>query len=116
MNNLTISNFDTFSKNLFLEVNMTLAQFKKIIKSLPKNTELVAQVNGIVFSLDDIIISVDKVKEQAASYGHSEKREFAFLIVHSMLHLFGYDHMTKEEAPVMEEKQRQILEAMNILR
>ena len=66
--------------------------------------------------LGDIIISVDKVKEQAASYGHSEKREFAFLIVHSMLHLFGYDHMTKEEAPVMEEKQRQILEAMNILR
>ena len=66
--------------------------------------------------LGDIIISVDKVKEQAASYGHSEKREFAFLIVHSMLHLFGYDHMTEEEAPVMEEKQRQILEAMNILR
>ena len=60
MNNLTISNFDTFSKNLFLEVNMTLAQFKKIIKSLPKKTELVAQVNGIVFSLDDIIISVDQ--------------------------------------------------------
>lgn len=66
--------------------------------------------------LGDIIISVDKVKEQAASYGHSEKREFAFLIVHSMLHLFGYDHMTEEEAHVMEEKQRQILEAMNILR
>lgn len=39
---------------------MTLAQFKKIIKFLPKNTELVAQVNGIVFSLDDIIISVDQ--------------------------------------------------------
>lgn len=60
MNNLTISNFDTFSENLFLEVNMTLAQFKKIIKSLPKNTELVAQVGGIIFSLDDIIISVDQ--------------------------------------------------------
>ena len=60
MNNLTISNFDTFSENLFLEVNMTLAQFKKIIKSLPKNTELVAQVGGIAFPLDDIIISVDQ--------------------------------------------------------
>ena len=66
--------------------------------------------------LGDILISVDKVKEQAASYGHSEKREFAFLIVHSMLHLFGYDHMEEEEAHVMEGKQREILEAMDILR
>ena len=66
--------------------------------------------------LGDIIISVDKVKEQAKSYGHSEEREFAFLIVHSMLHLFGYDHMEPDEAAVMEAKQRQILEEMNITR
>lgn len=66
--------------------------------------------------LGDIIISVDKVRDQAKSYGHSEKREFAFLIVHSMLHLFGYDHMTPEEAAVMESKQNEILNKMNILR
>ena len=66
--------------------------------------------------LGDIIISVDKVKEQAESYGHSEMREFSFLIVHSMLHLFGYDHMTKEDAAVMEAKQNEILTEMNILR
>ena len=66
--------------------------------------------------LGDIIISVDKVKEQAASYGHSEKREFAFLIVHSMLHLFGYDHMTEEEATEMEEKQEAVLGSLGITR
>ncbi len=66
--------------------------------------------------LGDIVISVDKVREQAAAYGHSEEREFAFLITHSMLHLFGYDHMEPEDAKVMEEKQRQILEALQILR
>lgn len=66
--------------------------------------------------LGDIILCVDKVKEQAESYGHSEKREFAFLILHSMLHLFGYDHMTEKEAAVMEQKQRHILEKMEILR
>ena len=66
--------------------------------------------------LGDIIISVDKVKEQAKSYGHSEKREYAFLILHSMLHLFGYDHMTPEEAAIMEGKQTEILNEMNILR
>ncbi len=66
--------------------------------------------------LGDIVISVDKVAEQAESYGHSQKREYAFLIVHSMLHLFGYDHMTPEEAADMEAKQRQILDEMNITR
>lgn len=66
--------------------------------------------------LGDIVISVERVKEQAVSYGHSERREFAFLIVHSMLHLFGYDHMTPEDAAVMEPKQKQILEEMHISR
>lgn len=66
--------------------------------------------------LGDIIISVPKVHEQAKEYGHSDKREYAFLIVHSMLHLFGYDHMTPKEAAFMEQKQRDILEELNILR
>lgn len=66
--------------------------------------------------LGDIVISVDKVIEQAESYGHSVEREYAFLITHSMLHLFGYDHMEEEEAKVMEEKQKDILQKMNILR
>ena len=66
--------------------------------------------------LGDIIISVDKVKEQAASYGHSEKREFAFLVAHSMLHLCGYDHMEEDEAKVMETKQEQVLSTLGITR
>ena len=60
--------------------------------------------------LGDIMISVDKVEEQAAKYGHSQERELAFLTAHSMLHLFGYDHMEDGERIVMEEKQRKILE------
>lgn len=66
--------------------------------------------------LGDIVISTDRVREQAKAYGHSERREYAFLIVHSMLHLFGYDHVTEEEAAQMEAKQRQILDAMQIFR
>lgn len=66
--------------------------------------------------LGDIIISVDKVKEQAESYGHSEKREFAFLVAHSMLHLCGYDHMEEEEAKVMEAKQEEALKTLGITR
>ena len=66
--------------------------------------------------LGDIIISVDKVKEQAQEYGHSELREFAFLVAHSMLHLCGYDHMTDEEAEVMERKQEAVLSELGIVR
>lgn len=66
--------------------------------------------------LGDIIISVEKVAEQAKDYGHSLKREFAFLITHSMLHLFGYDHMQEEETEIMEARQRDILNALEITR
>lgn len=59
--------------------------------------------------LGDIIISVDKVEEQAGKYGHSETRELAFLVAHSMLHLCGYDHMEEEERARMEQRQREIL-------
>lgn len=66
--------------------------------------------------LGDIIISADKVKEQAEKFGHSEKREFAFLTAHSLLHLCGYDHMTEDEAKVMEEKQEAYLTELGITR
>lgn len=66
--------------------------------------------------LGDIIISVDKVKEQAENYCHSLRREFAFLVAHSMLHLCGYDHMDPEEAKIMETKQEAVLCALGITR
>ena len=66
--------------------------------------------------LGDIVLSYDKIKEQASEYGHSELRELCFLVAHSMLHLFGYDHMEEEERAQMEQMQREILEGLNILR
>lgn len=66
--------------------------------------------------LGDILISVDKVMEQAQNYGHSVRREFAFLVAHSMLHLCGYDHMEEAEAKVMERKQEEILAELGITR
>lgn len=66
--------------------------------------------------LGDIVISVDKVEEQAAAYGHSQERELAFLVAHSMLHLCGYDHMEDEERIVMERKQEEILSQRGYVR
>lgn len=66
--------------------------------------------------LGNIVINKERVVEQAEEYGHSVKREYAFLIAHSMLHLLGYDHMEEEERMVMEEKQRQVLDGLGITR
>lgn len=66
--------------------------------------------------LGDIVISVDKVIEQAEKYNHGVKREYAFLIAHSMLHLFGYDHMDELERETMENRQEEILQRLNITR
>lgn len=69
-----------------------------------------------VIMLGDIVINEKRVREQALEYGHSEKREFAFLVAHSMLHLCGYDHMEANEAKVMEDKQNLILNGLGITR
>ena len=66
--------------------------------------------------LGDIVISKEKVISQAEEYGHSIEREYAFLIAHSMLHLFGFDHMEDDERALMEAKQKEILEQLQIFR
>lgn len=66
--------------------------------------------------LGDLIISVERAEEQAADYGHSLRREVAFLTVHGMLHLLGYDHMEDEEREEMEEEQRFVMEKLGISR
>lgn len=66
--------------------------------------------------LGDIVLCYNKIQEQAKEYGHSELRELCFLVAHSMLHLFGYDHMEEEEREQMEQMQRDILNGLQILR
>ncbi len=66
--------------------------------------------------LGDIIVSIEKVREQAKEYGHSFERELAYLVTHGMLHLLGYDHMIEEEKAVMRKREEEILETLNITR
>ena len=68
------------------------------------------------FLLGDIVISMDHVIRQAEAYGHSRRREFAFLIAHSMLHLMGYDHIEETDRIQMEERQRLLMERLAISR
>lgn len=72
-------------------------------------------IDEVMSNLGDIVISLEKAKEQAEEYGHSFEREVAFLCVHSMLHLLGYDHETSEEDEIeMRSKQTEIMKIMGL--
>lgn len=66
--------------------------------------------------LGDIVMCAEKIIAQAREYGHTRKRELAFLTCHSMLHLLGYDHMEEEERAEMENLQRKILDKIGYTR
>lgn len=66
--------------------------------------------------LGDIVISLEKAEEQASEYGHSFEREVGFLTCHSMFHLMGYDHDTKENTDIMRAKEETVLESLGIRR
>lgn len=82
---------------------------------IEENDDLFNPETGEVI-LGDIVLNIPRIYAQAEEFGHSNLREYAFLIAHSMLHLFGFDHMTEVDASVMEAKQREILNILNISR
>ena len=71
---------------------------------------------GPINVLGDIIISIDRVKEQAEDYGHSVEREFYYVLCHGMLHLLGYDHIDEEDKKIMRKREEEILNAFNYTR
>ena len=66
--------------------------------------------------LGDIILCGERIISQAEEFGHSQKREFAFLIVHSMLHLLGFDHMEESDAELMQSEERRLMDIIDIHR
>ena len=62
--------------------------------------------------LGDMVISMEHVAAQAREYGHAKRRELSYLVVHSVLHLLGYDHLDDEEAEVMEARETEIMESL----
>lgn len=66
--------------------------------------------------LGDIVISIEKVKEQAEEYGHSFERELSYMLVHGFYHLMGYDHIEEEDKKVMRPKEEKILKSLEITR
>ncbi|MFX3674420.1 MAG: rRNA maturation RNase YbeY [Paenisporosarcina sp.] len=78
--------------------------------------EMDIKIEGAPRLLGDILISVERAKEQASDYGHSEERELGFLAIHGFLHLLGYDHLEEEEEKEMNNKQEEILQSFGLRR
>ena len=97
--------------------NEKIKDLNKNYRNIDKVTDVISFAfednNKIVYNevrlLGEIYICIPKMIEQAKEYGHSETRELAFLTVHGLLHLLGYDHMTKDEEKIMFELQEKIL-------
>ena len=90
--------------------------------------EIIKQINNPMFekeeirtiteqeALGDVVISIDRVKQQAEEYGHSFERELAYMLVHGFYHLMGEDHMNEDEKKRMRQKEENILQKLNITR
>lgn len=110
--------------NVIFVDNETIKSINKEYRGIDSETDVISFAlednNDIRFEfgriLGDIYISVPKMKDQAKEYGHSEKREMAFLTIHGLLHLLGYDHMNKEDEEIMFKEQELILDGYGITR
>jgi len=103
------------------EISFALVNNETIQELNKKYREKDSPTDVLSFSMDDeiwgdIVISTEKVIEQAEEYGHSVKRELSFLIVHGILHLLGYDHQTPGERAEMRQKEERVLSELNIPR
>lgn len=104
------------SISLILVSAAEIQEINRQYRSRDYPTDVISFESGEKVYLGDIFICLDKVYEQAQLYGHSPDREFAFLLVHGLLHLQGYDHQNPEEEALMIARQEKILNAINYRR
>lgn len=113
------SDFDKkdFYVSFMLTTNNVIHEINKEYRGMDRPTDVISfaynetENIGPVEIIGDIIISIDKVREQAKEFEHSDKREFYYLLTHGMLHILGYDHIKDDEKRIMREKEERYLSA-----
>lgn len=116
---------------LYLSVILTdpahIQEINKEYRNIDKPTDVLSfpmfeknELENVSFEneevLGDVVVSIEKVKEQAIEYGHGFERELAYMIVHGFYHLMGYDHMIEEEKEIMRAKEENVLNKLEIVR
>lgn len=119
------------NKNLYINVVLTnpdnIRKMNNQYRNIDKETdvlsfpmfekkELEKLENANQDILGDIVISIDRVKQQAEEYGHSFERELSYMAVHGFYHLMGYDHIEENDRNIMRQKEENILQQLNILK
>ena len=119
------------NKNLYINVVLTnpdnIRKMNNQYRNIDKETdvlsfpmfekkELEKLENANQDILGDIVISIDRVKQQAEEYGHSFERELSYMAVHGFYHLMGYDHIEENDKNIMRQKEENILQQLNILK
>lgn len=118
-------------KNLYINIILTnpknIKKINKQYRNIDKETDVLSfpmfekeeipNIEGnIPDVLGDIVISIERVKEQANEYRHTFERELSYMVVHGFYHLMGYDHMVEEEKNIMRQKEENVLGKLKILR
>lgn len=119
------------NKNLYINIVLTnpenIRRINKEHRNIDKATDVLSfpmfekeELENITSLnqdiLGDIVISINKVEEQAIEYGHGFERELSYMVVHGFYHLMGYDHMVEEDKELMRQKEENILQKLNILK
>lgn len=119
------------NKKLYVNVVLTnsenIRKINKTHRNIDRETDVLSfpmfekyEIQNIGEEIEDIlgdmVISIEKVQEQAKEYGHSFERELAYMVVHSFYHLLGYDHMNEEDKQQMRQKEENILNKLHIVR
>ncbi len=122
--------------NLYISVTLTtpehIRKLNKEYRKIDKETDVLSfpifekqEIQNMVLgklknpiqeSLGDVVISIQRVKEQAVEYGHCFERELAYMVVHGFYHLMGYDHMEEVEKAQMRQKEESVLNKLDIKR
>lgn len=127
-----IENIDKI--NLYINIVLTnpenIKRINKEYRNIDKETDVLSfpmfekeeienmknNGNDIEDTLGDIVISIERVKQQAEEYGHGFERELSYMLIHGFYHLMGYDHMEEEDKNIMREKEEGVLSLLNIQR
>lgn len=111
-----------FEVSVSFVTNKEIRELNRIYRNVDSETDVLSfpmddeeDPEGVIM-LGDVILSTEKIIEQAEYFGHSLEREMIYLTVHSMLHLLGYDHMIDDEKEEMREREKEVMKSLKLFK